>query len=196
MKPAARRALLRDRLIDLAQARIEASGPDSLKARDLAAEAGCSIGSIYNVFSDIDDLVIAVNGRTFLALGTHVTDAGASKAAGPKERMLAMSLAYHDFAMAHSGRWLALFDASLITRDDLPEWYLAALDDLYAMIDAPLAEIFPHLASDEIRLRARALFFAVHGVVRMAVEQQSTGAGETRVQKMITFLLHCVSQEN
>ena len=41
---------LRDRLIDIAQEMIAAQGLDGLKARDLAAAAGCALGAIYTAF--------------------------------------------------------------------------------------------------------------------------------------------------
>ncbi|MEL6586550.1 MAG: TetR family transcriptional regulator, partial [Pseudomonadota bacterium] len=59
MTTADRRATLRETLIDLARGQIEREGVESLKARALAQQAECSVGSIYNVFGDMRDLVMA-----------------------------------------------------------------------------------------------------------------------------------------
>jgi len=40
-----------------------------LRARDFAADAGCSLGAIFNVFDDLNAIVMAVNGRAFRKLG-------------------------------------------------------------------------------------------------------------------------------
>ena len=69
-KASLRRDDLRLRLIDLAEAQIAASGAASLKARDLAAQAGCAVGAIYNVVDDMTALVMQVNVRTFARLGS------------------------------------------------------------------------------------------------------------------------------
>ena len=68
----ARKAALKKNLTDLAEAQIAAQGFASLRARDLAKEAGCSVGAIYNVFDDLTALTLEVNGRTFLRLGAFV----------------------------------------------------------------------------------------------------------------------------
>ena len=60
-----RRRALRDNLIAIAEKRIAAEGLAGLRARDLAAEAGCALGAIYTVFPDMTALTLAVNARTF-----------------------------------------------------------------------------------------------------------------------------------
>ena len=60
-----RRKDLRDRLIDIAEQVIRKDGLGAIKARDLATQAGCALGAIYNVFDDLGDLVLEVNARTF-----------------------------------------------------------------------------------------------------------------------------------
>ena len=51
---------LRARLIDVAERTIAENGLAALKARDLAREAGCSVGTIYNVFEHLDELILCV----------------------------------------------------------------------------------------------------------------------------------------
>src|ERR1700712_4959872 len=64
----ARRTSLTGRLVDLAEAMIGSGGLDDLRARALADAAGCSVGAIYIVFPDLDELVLAVNSRTLDAI--------------------------------------------------------------------------------------------------------------------------------
>ena len=63
-KAEARRAALRAGLVAAAERRIAADGLGGLRARDLAAEAGCALGAIYTVFPDLDALILEVNLRT------------------------------------------------------------------------------------------------------------------------------------
>ena len=60
-KRSQRRDALRGTIIALAQRRIASHGLSSLRARDLAQEAGCALGGLYNMFEDIDALVLEVN---------------------------------------------------------------------------------------------------------------------------------------
>ena len=59
-----RRALM----LDKARAVIAAKGLRSLKVRDVAEAADCSIGSVYNEFGDFDGLILTVNRETVRAL--------------------------------------------------------------------------------------------------------------------------------
>ena len=73
-KQADRNAALRTRLVDAAERTIDERGLAALKARDLAAEAGCAIGTIYNVFEHLDELVLAVGSRTLAMLSCTNSD--------------------------------------------------------------------------------------------------------------------------
>ena len=64
-----RREALKEKLTDAAEEIITTKGVAEIKARDLAKMAGCSVGAIYNVYADLNDLIMAVNGRTFRRLG-------------------------------------------------------------------------------------------------------------------------------
>lgn len=197
MSTADRRASLRETLTELARTRIVAEGTSALKARDLAKAAGCSVGSIYNVFGDMHDLVMAVNGQTFAELGAHVTEAvEASAATDPAERMIVMAEAYLDYAARQPSLWRALFDVPITEESDLPDWYLSALDDLLAIIDAPLRAVYPDLRDAEIRLRTRALFSAVHGIVLLGVEDRISGVPDDRLSDMIRFILMSAAGRN
>src|ERR1700730_18090468 len=78
-----RRESLKESLIAAAERTIVSQGLRSLRARTLADEVGCALGAIYNVFADLDDLVLAVNSRTLAALERELVVAGRTGAAGP-----------------------------------------------------------------------------------------------------------------
>lgn len=187
-KVAERRAALRVKLIDSAQAQIEAGGLSSLKARDLAKEAGCALGAIYNVFDDLTALVLEVNGRTFKKLGAAVS-ASFDGNEPPKARLILMSNAYLDFAAAHPKLWRALFDIEMAADGPVPQWYLAALAGLFGNIRTPLAELYPEMEAHELDLMTRAMFSAVHGIVLLGLENRISGVPPEHIRTMITQVL-------
>ena len=75
-KAVARRRKLRDALIHAAERTIEKEGLGGMRARELAQKVGCAVGAIYNVFTDLDDLIFAVNARTLEHLEKTLTLAG------------------------------------------------------------------------------------------------------------------------
>ena len=184
-----RRDALRARLVDRAEATISAKGLSALKARELAAEAGCSVGAIYNVFADLNDLVMAVNGRTFRRLGAAVTQATMGRDLAPRDQLIAMSQAYLGFASQNTLEWRALFDLEMSVETAVPDWYLAELAQLFALIAAPLREVFPLWDAGRIDLMTRALFSAVHGIVLLGLEKRISAVPVAHIEAMIATVL-------
>ena len=185
-----RRAELRERLIDIAEAQTRKDGSASLRARALAEQAGCAVGAIYNVFTDMPGLQLAVNGRTFARLGERVTKAVSEvHDASPVERLIVMAKAYLHFAVDDPKLWRALFEVEMTQDSEVPEWYMRDLGQLFAIIAEPLAELDPNASQDEIDLRTRALFSSVHGIVMLGLERRISGVPIARMEEMIEFLL-------
>ncbi len=188
-KVAARKEALRVKLVDLAEAQIAKGGLRSVKARDLAKEAGCALGAIYNAFDDLQALFMAVNGRTFQRLGAAVSESVADVQTGPNERLIIMSEAYLGFAAENTNLWRAMFDLEMSTDSDVPDWYLAALSDLFANIAGPVSEIYPQMDSENIGLMTRSLFSSVHGIVLLGLEKRISGVPPEKIKSMISMLL-------
>ncbi len=163
---AARRQDLRDRLLLAAEDAISRHGLAELRARSLADTVGCSVGAIYNAYSDLDALVLAVNSRTLAAI-----DAAMAAASGPPgEQLLAMASRYLDYAAANRHRWAALFDHRMAGGRAVPDAYQDQQHAAFSHIEQPLAGLRPDLAPDACHLLARTLFSAVHGVVAFGLD--------------------------
>ena len=185
-----RRADLRDKLVVAAEARIRETGVTALRARDLAKDAGCAVGAIYNAFDDMTALVMAVNGRTFQRLGAVVeASITSSRGASATDRLILMSEAYLDFASDNSRLWRALFDLELPADGAVPVWYRTALDRLFQHIAGPVAELFPDQPPEEQALTVRALFSSVHGIVLLGLENRISGVPPQDIRRMIALVL-------
>lgn len=173
-KAVARRRKLRDALIGAAERTISTEGLRGMKARDLALKVGCAVGAIYNVFDDLDDLIFAVNALTLEQLEKTLTVAGDRQ--DPRtdaiKALTHLTLAYTDYAAAHTRRWRALFDHRLTEGRAIPTWYRANLSRLFVYIEEPLRQIAPALPDAQRALLARSLFSAVHGIVLIGLEEK------------------------
>ena len=189
-KVEARRAQLRETLIDVAEKRISADGLHALKARDVAKEAGCALGAIYTHFEDMRSLTMAVNGRTFRRLGAAVTEAVQDNAPDdPHTGLIVMSHAYLSFANQNTPLWRALFDLEMSTEGAVPDWYLQELSAVFSLIAAPLAQIYPEKTRTELDLSVRTLFSAVHGIVLLGLEKRISAVPLEDIEAMISELL-------
>lgn len=184
-----RRCALRDRLTVIAEARIAADGLRALRARDLAAEAGCAVGAIYNVFGDLDDLVLTVNARTFRRMGATVAAAREQAGVTGAAELVVMAQAYHHFAARNFNLWRALFDLERPTDEAAPAWYLAEMGRLMEQIERPLAQLFPAMSPNDRNLTTRAFFSAVHGIVLLGLDRASAGVPVAEIDRMLALVL-------
>ena len=161
----------RERLIGCAEVAIAESGLAGLRARELARCGGFSLGAIYNLVEDLDELTLLVGQRTMAKL-----DAALERAEGQGDdndlgaQLIAWARAYAGFAAEHHELWRALFEFRMARPRDFPDWFATAQMRLFARIEARLAPLVPSLDAESLKARARALFAAVHGIVALGIE--------------------------
>ena len=176
MRHADRYTALRERLTDVAERTIAEKGLAALKARDLAREAGCAVGTIYNVFEHLDELVLCVGSRTLAMLEATLEPVRSpvrhSSAEEAVDEIVRLALAYLEFAAAHTVRWRALFEHRMSEARPLPEWFVEQQHRLFAQVERPLAALLPELDRDARRILARTVFSAVHGIVALGLEEK------------------------
>ena len=169
-----RHTVLREQLIDAAERTIASKGLAALKARGLAQEVGCAIGTIYNVFPHLDELVLCVGLRTFASLEAALARPPHRHRSlgGPIEDLVRLALAYLEFAATHTMRWRALFEHRMSENRALPEWFVERQHQLFAQVERPLGALLPELDQEARRILARTVFSAVHGVVVLGLEEK------------------------
>ena len=196
-KRADRHAALRTRLIDAAERTIAERGLAALKARDLAAEADCAIGTIYNVFEHLDELVLCVGSRTLTMLEEAL---GAARSRGPYGSideaiadLVRLALAYLDFAARHQIRWRALFEHRISEARSLPDWFVEQQQVLFAQVEGPMGSLLPGLDHDRRRILARTLFSAVHGVVSLGLEEKLVSLPLADLREQVAAIVRAVA---
>ncbi|MDQ6868572.1 MAG: TetR/AcrR family transcriptional regulator [Pseudomonadota bacterium] len=199
MKATERKQNLKMALIAAAERAVAARGLAGLKARNLAAEAGCAVGAIYNVVADLDDLALAVNSRTLAALEEELTAAasvdpakpavGAERATG---RLIRMANAYLDFAAANTMRWRALFEHRLPEGKPMPGWYLGEQIRLFGYIEQPMRDLQPGQPPDQLAMLARSLFSAVHGIITLGLEERLGAVSLEELRNQTTLIVSAI----
>lgn len=185
-----RRSALRADLIRLATGQIAESGMATLRARDLAQQAGCAVGAIYNVFADMTALTLAVNGQTFARIGAEVASAVTGHEADPPEqRLIRLARAYVAFADQNTHLWRALFDLDLPDDEKVPDWYRAELTTLFAHIALPVSQLFPQLDPQALQLMVRGLFSSIHGIALLGLQRRLSGVPRDQVEAMMEEII-------
>lgn len=178
-KREARRTELRTKLLASARHQIVEGGTTALRARDLARDAGCALGAIYNVFDDLEDLAFHVRAEIFRDMVFWITsELDRAAASEPLDRLVLMAEKYCQFAQENRNAWLAIFNTALPS-DQVPDWYLEALKQLMGHIITPLQQLAPKAPDGEAVLTARILFSSVHGVIVLHIQQRPSGIETT-----------------
>jgi AcrR family transcriptional regulator len=164
-KKSKRRALM----LVIARRAIAAKGLRSLKVRDVAEAAGCSIGSVYNEFGDFDGLILTVNRETVQALTARLK---AVPADGPVAQLHGLAATYLDFAATHANLLRALFEHRMEDDRPFPDDILQMVMQAFELMYPPLQRLLPGREPQQIALLARMLFSAVHGIISLGLEER------------------------
>ena len=158
---------LRQLILDAAAAIIEANGLAGLSAREIARRIGYSPGTIYNMFENLDDVVLNVEGRVLDALDERLA---AELAKGGDQTTLVMRLAqaYLSFTSERPKLWNLLFEHYMPGGTDTPPWYQEKLERLMSRVETAVAPIYPPDAVLERQRAARVLWASVHGITSLS----------------------------
>ncbi|QSA98213.1 TetR/AcrR family transcriptional regulator [Methylococcus sp. EFPC2] len=181
---------LRDLALDAAESIVERDGVEALTARRIAGEIGYTAGSLYLVFTNLDDLFVQLNARTLARLGREL-DASAERDAAPTGRIVALGRAYLRYAARHPARWALLFRRRDQEMDNLPESYRGQVRALFERVEIQLRRLDGRQSEEDVRLAARALWSGVHGICTLAATESLEVAGSDHVEKLAETLIAC-----
>lgn len=152
----------------LAKAReiVEQGGPAALTARRVAEAVGYSPGTLYNLFANLDDLVVHLNGRTLAALEEALDRRPLTGNA--EADLLAQAEAYMGFVRDNARLWALLFDYRLAEGYELPDWFGEAIRRLLGRVESALAPLFGPGEEARRAEAALVLWTGLHGIAALA----------------------------
>ena len=157
---------LREHILQAATELIATGGLAGLSAREVARRIGYSAGTIYNVFDNLDDLILTIEARMLDALDEKLD---ALPAIGtPRENVLQLAQAYLAFTHDNPKLWNLLFEHHLPAGTDVPPAYRAKLEGLLARIETAMTPLFADTAESERKRAARVLWAGVHGITSLS----------------------------
>lgn len=169
-------------MLETARDRISANGLISLKVRDVAEAADCSIGSVYNEFGDFDGLILTVNRETVRALTERLA---AVPADDPVRQLRGLAAAYLAFAAEHANLLRALFEHRMEDDRPFPEDILRMVMQAFALMHAPLVRLLPGRDPEAVALLARTMFSAVHGIISLGLEERMVAVPPEKLRQQL-----------
>jgi len=185
-----RRKATAEKVLDVAERQIAGSGMSGLAMRDLANEADCSVGTLYNLFEGLDGIILRVNSRTLSKLDRHLCSVEAGlQGEPPVKRLVALALAYTDFVSENWRLWSALFEHQMPEGKPIPEWHLKEHFQLFRHIVEPLSEMSPRSGEEDLLILSRNLYSAVHGMVSLGLQDRMGAIPLPRLKEQIKLFV-------
>lgn len=179
---------LREMALAAAEGIVVESGFEGLSARKVASAIGYTVGTLYLVFENIDDLVLHMNARTLDRLYERLAQARRDARDG-REGLLRLGQAYIAFADEDPHRFGMIFEHRLAEGRELPAWYEEKITRVFAMVEAALKPLAAQRSPRDIARAARVIWGGVHGICILALGDRLGVAGVDSVQELTESLI-------
>ena len=143
--------------IDAASELVRAAGVSELTARNVAKKIGYTPGTLYNLFSNLEELVTRVNQRSLEALTDRFRAFSGKKDSAT--RLKGIARAYMDFYSKEPELWELLFAYPISNK---PRWYVKSIINAFEEIANALESYGESPA--EARREAKLLWATLHGL--------------------------------
>ena len=141
---------------------IEQYGFNNFSIRKVAKKLGYTVGTLYNVFENYNDLLFHINSRSIDNI-TELIQCNISDEMENIEALKAMGRCYLEYASTNFNNWIALVEYQRPDKDNIPEWYQKKVAEVFS---DSIKFIIPLVNGDIEKAQnvSRVLWGAVHGI--------------------------------
>lgn len=141
---------------------INESGFSALSTRAIAKEIDYTVGTLYNIFADYDDIVLNINATILDDLKNYLSK---------KNPLSTKQLAhlYIKFAQKYHNDWSALFEYNFPDDAALPSWYQEKIEQLFLIVEDSLKEIS---SKSDISKHAKVIWSGIHGICMLKLRNK------------------------
>ncbi len=178
------REQLQQMAISAAIAILNEHGVAGLSARKVAKSIGYTVGTLYLVFKNLDELLLYVNAATLDDLQRAIMQE-ANVHTDPAQILKTMALAYLRYAQQHSARWSLLFSHRLPANQPIPAWFEQKITSVFDGVKMPLQQLHPELNESALLQATRELWSGVHGACDLGLSDKLNLGGRFKLEELI-----------
>jgi AcrR family transcriptional regulator len=180
----------RDELRELALAAawdiVQENGLKALTARGVAVRIGYSPGTLYNVFGNLDDLILHLQGRVLDSL--HGAISRGPRPTAPEAALMLITRAYITFMRENPNLWVVLFEHCLVESRTAPDF-----EQVLGVLESALAPLFGPHDGESKRQAARVLWSSLHGICSLSASSKlgpvTAGSLDAMAESLVTNYL-------
>ncbi|RLU00296.1 TetR/AcrR family transcriptional regulator [Ketobacter sp.] len=184
--------------IDATRTLIATEGLEGVSARKVAQQIGYTVGTLYQNFENIHELILHANAFSLTQLLAALEQAYHQESK-PMQRIIRIANTYLDFGQMHEKQWAAIFRHTLPQGFVMPDWYQARIDALFSLIERAVWELAPGRDKKQIQLASRTLWSSVHGICILNIGNKlysdNIATPQTLMQSLVTHYLNAWVRE-
>jgi AcrR family transcriptional regulator len=178
---------LRELVLRSAQEIIEADGLAGLSAREIARKIGYSPGTLYNLFNNLNDLILHVEDRLLEALDKRLSEV--ERSGSPEQAVRRFAQAYLSFTHERPKVWNLLFEHHVPGKAAIPAWYQERIEGLTRHIEEAIAPLAVDSDPAAVRRYAHVLWASIHGITSLSTAPKPIMISTETAQHMIDDLV-------
>lgn len=165
---------------------IEEKGYSGLSTRKVADKIGYSVGTLYNVFENFNDLVFNINTVILKDLYFFVEQRLDSQQG--VEAIKIIGAGYMDYALKFQNKWNALFEYERPPETQVPDWYLEKVNKLLSLLEQYLITMF---RGDEQTAKKVSMIIwgGTHGLCSLGITHRLGGDDPVVLKSMVYYLI-------
>lgn len=158
---------LRELIIKAARQGVESGKGEMPSARNIARLIGYAPGTLYNVFENLDEIMLRVEAGVLEELDSRLGEAVQGRSGA--DALKRFTAAYVAFAYDNPELWKLIQQHHPAENDGkIPEWYLERLYGPITRLEPLIAKASGNHDADDVARTARLVWSSVHGVVHVA----------------------------
>lgn len=179
---------IKEMVLNSVESIVTAQGYKALSARKIAAEIGYTVGTLYLVFQNLDDITLHVNGRTLDKIHDLFSSVSQNYDT-PESIILALGKTYIDFAKENPGLWGMVYEHVMPEGETVPDWYHDKIVHIFEIVESALQPYQRSHSKDDIKLAARVIWSGVHGICILSMTRKLNLVGNDSDCQMLEVLI-------
>lgn len=161
---------LRQLILDASQTIVERNGITGLSAREIARMIGYSPGTLYNIFENLDDVLMTLQVQLMGRTVEHLKRVPLSS--DGEKNIADLAHAYVDFALVNRRMWNLFLAHSLPPGVSVPALFHDYTNSLVDIVRTALTPIAPNAPRESLDASARALWAGLNGITAVAATEK------------------------
>lgn len=177
---------IKNMVLTAAETLVDEGGLPLVRVRNIALKIGYTVGSIYMVFENMNELILHLKGRTLDAITGQMDLIEAETA---EQRLKGLADVYIRYANQNLNRWSMVFGHYSPETTPVPEWYQHKIDKVFGEFENQFAQFAPALSQAQCKQTALAFIGGLHGICVFMLTSPLSRLNDKDMEESVNLLI-------